>query len=349
MLIGVLMLLAVSEPDWSAAVADVDIMALNEEMVLFLDSIEKSQDPGKLAHALVYKIFNENALNLEYDNSKTRTAIETFNAGSGNCLSFTFMFVTMARQLGIDARFQEVFNLPTWNRKGELVMLNRHMNARVFLPGFAFDVDFNPFGDRKEFSRRVVSDERAFAQYYNNIGAEHFVKGRLDTAIDYFQKSLSIDPEVSFAWSNLGVAYKKFGRLREAEKAYLQALAQNKREYTAMTNIAKLYNETGRQKEAEPYLKKVESFRKKNPYYHFDRGEKAYFSGNFDDAVHHYKRAIRRKDKDHEFYFSLARAYFKLGEHRKATQALKKAAEYAPDVFNKDRYSQKLEMLAKVD
>lgn len=348
MLIGALMLFTVIQADWSITVADVDIMALDEEIIGFLESIEKSRDPGKRAYSLVYQIFNGNALDLEYENSKTKTAVETFHARSGNCLSFTFMFVSMARYMGIDARFQEVFTLPTWNRKGELVMLNRHMNARVFVPGFAFDVDFNPFENRKKFSKRVISDKRAFSQYYNNIGAEYFVKGRLETAIQYFRKSLSTDAEVSFVWSNLGVAYKKYNMPAEAERSYLHALSLNKREYTAMANIAKLYLETGRQKDAEPYLRKVENFRNKNPYYHFDLGEKAYFSNHFEVAVRHYKRAIRRKDKDHEFYFSLARAYFKLGENQKATQALKKAAEFAPDVFNKERYSQKLEMLAKV-
>ena len=154
------------------------------------------------------------------------------------------------------------------------------------------------------------------------------------------------NPKLSYAWSNLGVAWSYANRPKKAEDAYLKAIKLNKHEYTAMTNLAKLYENQGRNEEAAPLLVKVEHFRRKNPYYHFKLGETAFAGGDYQTAVRHYKQAIRRKTKEHEFHFALARAYTELGQFQRVAKSLEKAREYAPDVFNQKRYSQKLEMLA---
>ena len=346
MVLGILLLVLAQAPQ-EELVPDVDILALDEDMLAFLKEIEKSQDPARRLYDLVYKVFSPDFLNLEYDGSKTKTAIETFQTRNGNCLSFTTMFVAMARYLGIDASFQQVSNIPTWNKHGEMVVLNRHMNARVFIHGRQFNIDFNPWEDRKEIHKEVISDTRAFAQYYNNIGAEAFSAGEVERAMAFFRKAVSVDPELSFAWSNLGVAYKHAGRIKESEQAYLSALEFNKREYTAMNNLARLYKDMGRNREARHLLRKVEDFRDRNPYYHFKMGEQAYIEGEYREAIRSFKKAIQRKATDHEFYFALARTYAKLGDQGKVAYYIKKAKEFAPDSFNKDRYSQKLEMLAK--
>jgi len=324
-----------------------EIMALNDEMKAFLAaSIEPTNDPGKRLESLVNAIFNEQFLNLTYDNSRTRTAEETFAARNGNCLSFTLMFVAMARHIGLDAKFQEVENQPTWNKRGDLVVLSRHINATVMLPGRMAEVDFNPYAERREFIKKVVPDTRAFAQFYNNLGAELFSSRQFQDAIPYFKKAVDISPTLSFAWSNLGVAYKNTQHLAMAEMAYQEAIRLDPREYTAMVNLATLYRDTGRIDEANAYLEKVDRFRRKNPYYHFHLGERAFADGRYEDALSHYKDATRRKTKEHEFHFAIAKAYARLGQIERASQALAKARDFAPDLFNETRYSQKLEKLA---
>ena len=327
-------------------VSDVDVFALDDEMIRFLEETVTSSAPERKLYELINGIFAKDKLNLAYENAKTRTAIETFHSRNGNCLSFTNMFVAMARHVGLDARFQEVYILPTWNKKGEMIFLSRHINAVVELPGRAMEVDFNPWADRRAFSSMLVSDSRAKAQYYNNIAAEFFVSGEYHLAIPWFRKAISIEPALSFAWSNLGVAFRKNEQLIEAERAYLTALEVNKREYTAMTNLARLYDHLGRDKEAKRYEKKAERFRNQNPYYHFSLGNMAYADGSYRNAADHYRDAIRRKNTDHEFHFALAKTYAQLGNMKKAAASLEKAKKFSPDVFNQNKYSQKLDFLA---
>ena len=327
---------------------DIDILALNGEMKTFLAKhVEPKQTQAQRLRFLIYSIFNEEFLDLKYNNTKTKTAIETFEARNGNCLSFTNMFVAMARHLGITAYFQEVYSLPTWDQHDSVVVLNRHINAVVILYGEKLVVDFNPVTERNDLRLKVISDTRAKAQYYNNVGAEFFTRGQIHTAISYLTHSLKLDETMSAAWSNLGVAYRKLGQFEAAEKAYQKALKFNRREYTAMANLARLYRLWDRNKEAERFEKKVQSFRERNPYYHYNLAQKAYEKGDFKKATKLLKRAIRRKAKEHRFHFELAKAYTKLGLFDKASKQLKKARAFTPKALEKDRYSQKLKMLAR--
>ncbi len=337
-----------SSDQTGVAVPQLDIIAINDEMKQWLDvNVAPVANPFKRVETLVNLIFGPESLNLTYNNSRTKTAIETFESRNGNCMSFTCMFIGMARYLGISAYFQEVTNFPTWDRHGDVVVLNRHMNAMVRIDNVSSTLDFYPDADRKEQFTRVISDERAKAQFYNNLGAEHFQRNELDLAIAHFEKAIEIDPKVSFTWSNIGVAYLNKGWPDQAEAAYKKALDINDREYTAMSNLVRFYERTHQASKADEYRARAERFRNRNPYYHFALAEQAYEEGHYLEAIDHYKDAIRRKAKVHEFYFGLAKAYSQAGMHDKVAEQLKQAMHYAPDMFDVNRYSQKLHSMAK--
>ena len=74
----------------------------------------------------------------------TYTAREAFRLREANCLSFTNLFVALGRSAGLDVRFQEVDVPPDWTRDGDVMILNRHINALVTIPGVRDQiVDFN--------------------------------------------------------------------------------------------------------------------------------------------------------------------------------------------------------------
>jgi tetratricopeptide (TPR) repeat protein len=348
MIWNMLLVLALAQhPESGTHIEDVDVTAVNDHIVAFLEEhVGSIEEPTKRLNELVNLIFSKDSLNLVYDNSRTKTAIETFETRNGNCLSFTNLFIGMARHLGMNAYFQEVTNFPTWDKHGDVVVLNRHMNVVVRINNTSYTMDFNPNADRKEQHTRVVSDRRALAQYYNNLGAEQFQGGDLHGAMAYFKKSLDIDPKLGFTWSNLGVVHVNLNQLDQAEECYLKALEISGKEYTAMSNIVRLYERLDQPEKAQEFRARAQRFRNKNPYFHFSRGEVAYEEGDFPSAVKHFKTAVRRKPQVHEFYFGLAKAYSKLGMNDKAAENLKKAERYAPEVFDQDRYSQKLQTLA---
>lgn len=323
----------------------VNPLEVNQEIIDFLDQhIDRNASPMLKLEMLVSAVFKNDALGFTYV-PETKTAIQTFADKSGNCLSFTNLFIAMARSLELDARFREVNVAPTWSKHGHLVVFNRHVNVVVYIRGRPYLVDLFPRIDRIEVGGRVVPDERGYAHYYNNVGADWFAKGSPSLALRYFEKALGQDQTASFVWANLGVSQAHLGRLEEAEKSYRRALELDDNHPVAMTNLAELMKKTDRHEAAAALEEKIQDFKQKNPFYHFSLGEEAYESGEFRVSLGHYREAIKRNPKEPHFHHAMAKAYTQLGLYEEALESLRKAVKYSPDETGRNRYNQKLQAL----
>ena len=152
-------------------VPEVNMLHLNDEMKTYLDRhVIDIHRPVERMEKLADVVYNDQFLNLAYDLHATRTAEETFETRSGNCLSITAMFVAMARYSGLQCHFQEVVNAPNWSRKGRVVTMELHVNALIKAEGRLYIMDFNEYWEKRDYKARVISDARAHALYYNNLG-----------------------------------------------------------------------------------------------------------------------------------------------------------------------------------
>lgn len=324
---------------------DEDPLLVSDEMRGFLDAkIGRGCDSLERLQTLVQMVFRDNALGFSYE-PRTRTAADTYDKKSGNCVSFTFLFIAMARQLGLNARFREVDIAPIWTQVGDLVSLSGHVNVAVFIEGRGYSVDLFPQVNRIELGGRVVSDERALAHFYSNRGVENLAAGRSELAIAYFRKAVKSDPTMACAWTNMGVAFTRIGDFRQAESSHQQALQLEPGDLVAVSNLAALYERIGREHEAQRYQEKARKLQDKNPFYHFNLGLKSYMAGQYREAVVQYRAALKLRPKEHYFHMALAKAYIRLGEMNKVGPCLKQALKNAPDESSKQRYSEKLDWL----
>lgn len=330
----------------ATSLPDTDILALDPQMLVFLDRFvdAKQSDYTKLRQ-LVYAIMDEGSFGLEYDD-QTRTAAETFHLQRGNCLSFTNMFVAMARQVGIDARFQEVDIPPDWTVQGDTFVLNRHVNVLVDLgyPGKRV-VDFNIDDFRTSYDRREVHDRRAMAHYYNNMGVERMHTGETAEALLYFRKAIENDHYFSPPWGNLGTLYRRNGHLAYAEVAYLQALNVNPGDFVAMSNLAALYGKRGDEERAAGYRQRVDKHRMRNPYYRYRLAREAFRSKDYDTSIKHLEYSVRKKKNEDAFNFLMGMNYLKKGNESTARQWLEKVEQVTEDDDLQRNYANKLEML----
>ena len=328
-------------------VSNQEVMALSDEMRGFLDEHvgRRAGLPVKVKQ-LADAIFDENAFGLEYDVT-TRTAAEIFTSRKGNCLSFTFMFVVMARGTGLDARFQEVEIPPDWSFTRNTFILNRHINIYVdqgLLPPKM--VDFNIADYRADYDTRVISDQRALAHFFNNLGAEYLQQGDTASAFYAFRKALAEnDSSFAPAWDSLGTLYARAGHSYHAEAAFLRALEIDKSDITAMNNLTVLYDRRGDPELAQRYRNKVNSHRMRNPYYRFHLARMAYHAENYDQAIDHLKFATRRGREDDRFYALLGLVYLKMGNEKKSRLSMTKAEELASSGAMKALYSTKIDRL----
>jgi len=323
-------------------------MELSQEMVQFLDrKVDRGLPPLERLQALVTAVFQDPELNFTYA-PVNRTAMETFATRQGNCLSFTLLFISMARHLNLDARFREVTVPPMFTKSGAFVNLSQHLNAAVLIGSQAYAIDVFPGVSPIGIGGQVVSDERGLAHFYNNLGVDELSNGNYELARKYLKKALETDPTAVCALINLGAERGQNGRFAEAERYYRQALALEPQNLAAMSNLAGVFEQTGRTRDAARLQAKVKEFREKNPYHHFYLGQQAYDEGKYEEALAHYKKAIKLKGTDHNFYFAAARTHAQIGQSDEVVNNLLLAEKYASDPANKLRYAEKLELLKKI-
>lgn len=323
-----------------AGVPDVDLLRLDPRMASFLvERVKPRLEPKARVYGLVDALFGKKGLEISYDDSATKTAAETFQTGSGNCLSFTVLFVAMARHLGLDAYFLEVDEVMSWDRRGQVILRNHHMFAEIESQNGHIRVDFLPGAEKRYRAVRRIRDRRALAHYYNNVGAETLASGDAELAAAYFRRALEVDEVFGYAWTNLGVAQRHLGDVEAAEASHRQAMASGEGTLTATANLASLYLTVGREEEAGPLLLRVEDYLDKNPFHQFRSGQRSLLAGDAEAAIESFRKALRRLPRDPELQAALGDAYLRAGDRAKARARFERALELVPE----DSLRQRLE------
>jgi tetratricopeptide (TPR) repeat protein len=331
-------------PESLAVPAERDVVAIPDQLETRLRErvLQNTASRERRLESLVKLLFNDAGYGLQYDGSLTRTVAQSAAEGRANCLSFSLLFVALARRAGIEAYVQETDHVLAW-QGGDALYGNGHVNVgvKVGLARKTVDIDRSVVSIRG--TPRPISDERALSHFYNNRGAELMREGQLDAARAHFDKALALTPEFVPALNNLGVLAMREGDYAHAGRAYAAALKKDARHAPTLSNMVNLYRRTGdsrRQHEFEARLFKVQ---RRDPFHQIILALGYEKSGAYDDAAEHYRRAIRLNARDHFVYFGLARAYAHLGESARATEALMRARDAAGD--SRGMYQTKLDRL----
>ena len=246
--------------------------------------------------------------------------------------------------------YQEVDIPPDWSLENDTFVLNRHLNVRVDLnTAHPQVVDFNIEDFRSSYERRVVSDERALAHFYNNRGIDRLQVGDPVGAFRRLRHAIEMDRGFAPAWNNLGALYSRQGYPDWAEASYLQVLKIAPREFVAMSNLARLYADENKPRAAEHYREQVRYHRLRNPYYRYQLARTAFLERDYETAIEHLKYAVRRKDREDSFYFLMGLSYLQIGQEDKARQWLTRAEEVAGSEALKRNYRSKIELLLEAD
>ncbi len=293
---------------------DEDVLALTPQMLDFVDTRLRRHGPRERLRLLGELFTRGGELALTYDQEATRPASGVFESRRGNCLSFTQLFIAMARELDIHARFQEARTVENWTRLGDVLLINRHITAWGFVPGATYEADFGEFELTPSSMRQLVSDDRARAQYFNNLGAERVARGEPAAAMPYFNRALTIDARLAYVWTNLGTALRLLGQDDDAELAFRHALRLDATSLPALGGIARIEEAGDNAATAAALRRMAARLNTRNPYMHFQAGQEAFARGELADAVQSFRTAIRLNAAEPDFRFELGRAYIAMGK-----------------------------------
>jgi tetratricopeptide (TPR) repeat protein len=337
-LLGACTLAPVNPPELSALdnypeyeIPNIDLLRVSPEMKEFVrtHTFDKGGRSGK-AWSLVYAALDPYLLDFYYDPQVTLPADEAFAARTGNCLTFSSLFIAMARNAGLEAWYQEIKIPAQWSNVNETLLVSMHVNAVVQDRVRQYTIDVSRRQQQKNDVARRVDDLEARAQYFNNLGAGALTENDLARSFAYFKKALNTHSGLAYVWSNLGVVYRRNEQTSDAITAYRFALQLDPGLTVALNNLFSVYEEEGDLESAGALQKKVEKNRRKNPYYLHYLAEIANEEQRYSDAIRLLNRAILLDKNEYRFYYTLAQSQFYAGDAEIARASLDRARQLAP-------------------
>ena len=237
-------------------------LALPEGLRLALDArLPDARGPERVQQLIDFMIADD-GLALRYQEHPTDGIAGSYAQRRVNCLSFTLMFVALARASGLQARAQASGDALAMRVLGDTVFRTSHVNAGVRIDGRWHSVDVARRSLVTAGEPEAITDAQAVALLHNNNAVEQLVRG--DDAV---------------ATREIASAYEK--RLQRAQAS--------------------------------------------DPFSQFLIAQALAQSGANDDAVVHYRRAIRLMPDEPEFHRKLADSYEKQGKQDAARRSRQRA------------------------
>ena len=333
-----------------------EIFALDDEMkTLVREKLTGERNNRQKAVKLLKHFFDSEQMSLAYKAGANVIASQAYKNREANCLSLTIMAYALAKAANLNVAFQSVKVPEYWVRNGRVNMLTGHVNLKVldqkspnkivFMERSVAEIDFDPYVVKKSFAKKIISKNTVVAMFYNNKGANAMIDGDYRTAYAYLKAATETDSNFSAAWGNLGILYRFKGFEQQAIDTYQYAISMNRNNLTAMSNLSMLLHINGEYEQAKQLDTFIMRKRANNPYYYALLGDEKFYIGDYRQAIHHYRKAIKLNKNIHEFYFGLAKVYYMLDDVEKAQSYMKKAIAKSRIKRFDEQYIAKLDML----
>jgi Flp pilus assembly protein TadD len=334
-----------------------EVMAIPEALRAEFQAqvLDSTKIPEQRVRRMVAFMFDKDGLGLEYKGDATNTVAESYRTRQVNCLSFTLLAVALAREAGLKAQGQEIDRVLAWSLVGNVVMQSLHANAVVTLRDrnlqvkddrdFVLDIAASGLYTQDYIVHGYkVTDERMLAAFYGNRAMELLAAGRLQESRTWLDRALAFDPDDPTLWNNAGVLALRLGDTAGAEERFLHAAKRDPRHTSVLFNLVGLYEARHDASRASYWRERANRVLRRDPFYQFSLGERNAQSGNYEDAVTYYRRAISLDGRERLFHFALARAYLKTGQLDRAEKELDAAARLSEGA-ERERFQAKLDAL----
>ena len=296
-----------------------NILTVSAEMRAFASTgLERKSEYARFRTLMKRLKENQFFVN-QYDYSATYPADKTFALRRGNCVSYTTLFIALAREAGLKANYQMIRSKPTWNVESGYLIKNNHINViieDVFIPGYLVDgitVDFNSVQPDEDESAKKITDDYALTLYYGNRAIDYLYLEDYESSFAYLKRAILTEPTNPDLWNNLGSLYSILESPKLSEQAFFVALQLDDDDETAISGVARSLEKQGRLVDGEVYARRVRRYQQRNAFYHFAVAQDAYVNQLFPEALDAVSQAIALKKKS-KFYALQAAVARQLGD-----------------------------------
>ena len=171
----------------------------------------------------------------------------------------------------------------------------------------------------EEFQKAVALDPLN-PVFYNYLGLTYFFDEQYNAAIQAFNQALQLNPNFTDVHNNLGLVYSEMGD-KEKARAEFQEVIRAKAYPTpevAYYNLGKLSLTDKNYEEAAFFFQKALEYNPKLPKVHERLGFTYELMGKLEEAEKEYQEALALEPKMIEANYNLAMIYFKQQKYNKA-------------------------------
>ena len=152
------------------------------------------------------------------------------------------------------------------------------------------------------------------AVMHNNMGNALQDQGKLDKAIEAYNKAISLKPDYAEAYSNMGNALQVQGKLDEAIEAYNKALSLKPNNAIIYNNMGNALQDQDKLDEAIEAYNKAISLKPDYAEAYSNMGNALQVQGKLDEAIEAYNKALSLKPDDADAHFKLSFALLNNGK-----------------------------------
>ena len=207
------------------------------EMAAYAAEIAGAGSDRERLLRLQQHLFDRAKTAFEYQEDVTLTGREAFAMMRGNCVSFTNLFVGLARSIGIEAQAVMFHHRSSLDVEGDLMIFNTHLAAGYRIGGRALVFDFFNRRSEREFGFTLLDDRSHAGIYLSNRGTGALRAGDPELALHWLELATRIAPRLGTAWGNLGVVRRRTGNIDGAIEAHLFAIELEPYEHRALANL----------------------------------------------------------------------------------------------------------------
>lgn len=181
--------------------------------------------------------------------------------------------------------------------------------------------------------QRALALKPTYADAYNNLGLVYQQQGQLEQAILEFRHALSLHTGSADAHNNLGVAYRQQGRLHEAIQEYRRAIRLQPDFAGVRYNLGNVYLSVNQAPQAIEELRYAIALDPGYAEAHASLGAAYQAQGDFQIALKEYRRALTLRPDLAHVHYNLGVLYQRQGETTEARKAFERALQIQPDLL----------------
>jgi tetratricopeptide (TPR) repeat protein len=170
-----------------------------------------------------------------------------------------------------------------------------------------------------------------------NFGLALFNDGRIEEAVDHYNKAIRITPDYAGVYNNRGAAYTKLGQYQLAFEDFNKAIRLKPDYAEGYYNKGIVYTDLGQYKPAIENFDKAIRLRPNYIDAYNNRGTTYYKLAQYQLAIENYNQTIRLKPDDAGAYYNKGIAYTDIGQYQQTIENFNKAIRLRPnyaDAYN---------------